>query len=129
MFQRNLPGQHLIGVHDGNGTFSTRPSASAPSKIFGSTRWFSSSRRLQNAVSGKLKMPSDGSCWHRAFIALGSNLGDRVGAIERACCEMERAGIRVKKTSSLFETAPMYVTDQEPFINGACEVGILLFYT
>jgi 7,8-dihydro-6-hydroxymethylpterin-pyrophosphokinase len=74
-------------------------------------------------------MPSDGSCWHRAFIALGSNLGDRVGAIERACCEMERAGIRVKKTSSLFETAPMYVTDQEPFINGACEVGILLFYT
>lgn len=60
---------------------------------------------------------------HRAFIALGSNMGDRIGMVERACLEMERAGIKVKRTSSLFETAPMYVLDQDPFINGVCEVG------
>nr|XP_001397843.2 folic acid synthesis protein [Aspergillus niger CBS 513.88] len=59
---------------------------------------------------------------HRAFIAFGSNVGDRIDMIEAACREMERANIRIKRTSSLFETAPMYVLDQDPFINGVCEV-------
>lgn len=59
---------------------------------------------------------------HRAFIALGSNVGDRVEMIEQACVEMDRLGIKVKRTSSLFETAPMYVLDQATFINGVCEV-------
>ncbi|PYH94604.1 folic acid synthesis protein [Aspergillus ellipticus CBS 707.79] len=59
---------------------------------------------------------------HRAFIAFGSNVGDRIDMIEAACRELERASIRVKRTSSLFETAPMYVLDQDPFINGVCEV-------
>ncbi|KAG6038879.1 hypothetical protein E4U19_007925 [Claviceps sp. Clav32 group G5] len=58
----------------------------------------------------------------KAYIALGSNLGDRVAEIERACNEMDRRGIRVKRTSSLWETEPMYVLDQERFLNGACEV-------
>lgn len=74
----------------------------------------------------------NGTRAHRAFIALGSNMGDRIGMIEKACLEMERANIKVKRTSSLFETAPMYVVDQDPFINGVCEVGTsipLLQYT
>ncbi|KAM5348161.1 hypothetical protein ACJ41O_007985 [Fusarium nematophilum] len=57
-----------------------------------------------------------------AYIALGSNMGDRVAEIEHACNEMDRRGIKVKRTSSLWETEPMYVTDQDRFINGACEV-------
>lgn len=57
-----------------------------------------------------------------AFIALGSNLGDRVGEIEKACREMNSRGIMVKKTSNLWETEPMYVLDQDRFVNGACEV-------
>lgn len=59
----------------------------------------------------------------RAFIALGSNLGDRVAMIEEACREMEARGIKIRRTSSLFETAPMYVVDQGTFLNGACEVS------
>jgi len=59
---------------------------------------------------------------HRAFIALGSNVGDRVEMIEKACRELDRAGIKVKRTSSLFETTPMYVLDQGTFLNGVCEV-------
>ncbi|PWY74550.1 folic acid synthesis protein [Aspergillus sclerotioniger CBS 115572] len=59
---------------------------------------------------------------HRAFIAFGSNVGDRIEMIEAACRELERASIRIRRTSSLFETAPMYVLDQDPFINGVCEV-------
>lgn len=58
-----------------------------------------------------------------AYIALGSNLGDRVAEIETACREMDRRGIKVRRTSSLWETEPMYVTAQDRFINGACEVG------
>ncbi|KAI0523672.1 Dihydropteroate synthase [Xylaria bambusicola] len=57
-----------------------------------------------------------------AYIALGSNLGDRVAMIEQACKEMDMRGIKVKRTSSLWETEPMYVLDQERFVNGACEV-------
>ncbi|KAF7538215.1 hypothetical protein G7Z17_g12681 [Cylindrodendrum hubeiense] len=57
-----------------------------------------------------------------AYIALGSNLGDRVAEIEHACNEMDRRGIKVKRTSSLWETEPMYVKDQDRFVNGACEV-------
>ena len=60
-----------------------------------------------------------------AYIALGSNLGDRVAMIEQACREMDSRGIRVKKTSSLWETEPMYVLDQDRFVNGACEVRCL----
>ncbi|KAJ5747619.1 uncharacterized protein N7511_009315, partial [Penicillium nucicola] len=63
---------------------------------------------------------------HRAFIALGSNVGDRVEMIEQACLEMDKVGIKVKRTSSLFETAPMYVLDQDTFINGVCEVETTL---
>lgn len=58
-----------------------------------------------------------------AYIALGSNLGDRIAEIERACREMDARGIKVKRTSSLWETEPMYFTEQDRFVNGACEVG------
>jgi 2-amino-4-hydroxy-6-hydroxymethyldihydropteridine diphosphokinase/dihydropteroate synthase len=60
---------------------------------------------------------------HRAFVALGSNLGDRVAMIEQACNEMNRTGkIRLLRTSSLWETKAMYVLDQDKFVNGVCEV-------
>lgn len=68
---------------------------------------------------------TDGTRSHRAFIALGSNVGDHIEMVEKACLEMERAGIKIRRTSSLFETAPMYVLDQDPFINGVCEVGLI----
>ena len=59
---------------------------------------------------------------HRAMISLGSNIGDRVSMIEQACEKMLACGIYVKATSLLYETAPMYVTDQDMFYNGVCEV-------
>lgn len=58
-----------------------------------------------------------------AYVALGSNMDDRVAMIEQACREMDRRGIRVRRTSSLWETQPMYVLDQGMFVNGVCEVG------
>jgi len=58
------------------------------------------------------------------FIALGSNVGDRLVNIEKACREMDaEPGIRIVRTSALYETAPMYVTDQDTFLNGVCEAS------
>ncbi|KAI9800821.1 MAG: hypothetical protein M1825_003604 [Sarcosagium campestre] len=59
---------------------------------------------------------------HRAFVALGSNLGNRIGLIEEACRRMDEAGIKITRTSSLWETDPMYVEHQDAFVNGACQV-------
>lgn len=57
-----------------------------------------------------------------AYIALGSNLGDRVANIERACQELDRDGLTVTRTSALYETEPMYYADQDRFVNGVCEI-------
>jgi len=61
----------------------------------------------------------------RAYVALGSNMGDRTTMIEQACQIMSRRDIKVLRTSSLYETEPKYVEDQRPFINGVCEAGAL----
>lgn len=58
----------------------------------------------------------------RAFIALGSNLGDRAQHMTRALASMgERCGI-VGRVSQLYVTAPQHVVDQPDFLNAACEL-------
>lgn len=59
---------------------------------------------------------------HRVLLALGSNLGNRVQMIESAVRNMGDRGLTVLRTSALYETEPMYLENQESFINGACEV-------
>jgi dihydroneopterin aldolase / 2-amino-4-hydroxy-6-hydroxymethyldihydropteridine diphosphokinase / dihydropteroate synthase len=82
---------------------------------------------------------SDAEPLHRVGIALGSNLGDRFANIERALrllehpmvlCNPETNAngralpiISVVDTSFMYETAPMYVTEQPNFINCACMVS------
>ena len=52
------------------------------------------------------------------LLALGSNLGDRAGHLAQAVAALE-ARLRVTAVSSLWRTAPMYVTDQPEFLNMA----------
>jgi dihydropteroate synthase/2-amino-4-hydroxy-6-hydroxymethyldihydropteridine diphosphokinase len=67
---------------------------------------------------------------HRAFIAVGSNLGDRHQNIERALSLLldptfdseNYVPSKLVRTSFLHNTAPMYVTDQPDFLNGAVEI-------
>lgn len=47
----------------------------------------------------------------RVFIALGSNLGDREKYLSDALESMQQKCAIIRK-SSIYETAPMYVTDQ-----------------
>ena len=58
------------------------------------------------------------------FVAFGSNVGDRIAMIESACKAMELRDLKITRTSSLYETAPMYVEDQPPFVNGVCQVRL-----
>lgn len=64
--------------------------------------------------------------WHRAFIATGSNLGDRGAYIQKgiealkACEECV-----VEKESELIVTKPYGVTDQPEFLNGMLQVRTL----
>ncbi|KAK5999754.1 hypothetical protein QM012_005160 [Aureobasidium pullulans] len=63
----------------------------------------------------------------KAYIALGSNVGHRLDMIEKACLALDQdPDIKVTRTSSLYETEPMYVQDQARFLNGACEIETTL---
>ena len=57
-----------------------------------------------------------------AVIALGSNQGDRVEIFREALRRLAAAGLTVTRHSSLYETAPAYVTDQPAFLNAAAVV-------
>ena len=66
---------------------------------------------------------------HRAYVALGSNVGDRVNHIQSACQRMKDRGIAVVRTSPLYETTPMYLEDQQNFVNGVCEVCTMAIHS
>lgn len=59
---------------------------------------------------------------HRAYVALGTNLGERQENLELALQLLETNGVKVLQVSSFIETEPYGVTDQPNFLNGACEV-------
>ena len=64
--------------------------------------------------------------WHRAFVALGSNLGDKQGYLNGAV-EALRADpcVRVKQVSSYRVTAPYGGVEQDDFLNAAMEIETL----
>ena len=60
--------------------------------------------------------------YHTAYIALGSNLGDKEANLRRALELLAERGVEVVRTSSFICTEPYGVTDQPQFLNGVCEV-------
>lgn len=61
-----------------------------------------------------------------AYIALGSNLGDRVANCRKAIGLMAGRGIEIVRVSSFYETEPWGVEDQPMFINAAAEARTAL---
>ncbi len=78
--------------------------------------------------------------WHTAYIALGSNMGDRKGYLDQAVKSLNAlpgypvkdsqgkaaAMGAVEKVSKYYETAPYGVTDQDDFLNACLQLRTLL---
>ena len=65
--------------------------------------------------------------WHTAYIALGSNMGDREKFLQDAVAALRKTeGCNVQSVSDWLETEPYGMTEQEPFLNGCLELRTLL---
>ena len=58
----------------------------------------------------------------RAYVALGSNLGNREENLRNALKHLQENGVEVINTSTFIETEPYGVTDQPGFVNAVCQV-------
>ena len=52
------------------------------------------------------------------LVALGSNVGDSLANLQEATALLSE-NLIVESASAVYETAPMYVEDQPPFLNAA----------
>lgn len=76
-----------------------------------------------NAVSVEIERK-----WHTAYIALGSNMGDKEGYISQAIERLEeQEDCEVVKRSDLIVTAPYGMTQQDEFLNGCLQLRTLLY--
>lgn len=65
--------------------------------------------------------------WHTAYIALGSNIGDKKGYLDMAVSRLEdRPDCRVEKISDYIVTAPYGGVKQDDFLNGCLKLRTLL---
>ena len=64
--------------------------------------------------------------WHRVFVALGSNMGDRQGYLNDAVRSLKADPyIRVKQVSTYYVTKPYGDVEQDDFLNGVIELEVL----
>lgn len=62
----------------------------------------------------------------RAILGLGSNVGDRLTNLQAAVNYLDLRAGRVLAISSVWETSPLYVTNQDPFYNAVIEIDTTL---
>lgn len=56
---------------------------------------------------------------HIVYLALGSNMGDRLAYMRKAVIHLKQTGINILKTSSVIETDPVGGPPQGKFLNAA----------
>jgi 2-amino-4-hydroxy-6-hydroxymethyldihydropteridine diphosphokinase len=59
----------------------------------------------------------------KAYVGLGSNLGDRAGNLVLAVRGMMEASLYVTRLSSVYETEAISEIEQPPFLNMVAEIG------
>ena len=64
--------------------------------------------------------------WHRAYVAIGSNLGDREATFRSALKSLESEDAHLKRISAFHDTKPVGFADQPVFLNGVFELETLL---
>jgi 2-amino-4-hydroxy-6-hydroxymethyldihydropteridine diphosphokinase len=57
-----------------------------------------------------------------AYLALGSNVGDREDHLDKARRELRAKGVEIKRATEVVETEPFGVTEQPRFLNQVLEV-------
>ncbi len=57
----------------------------------------------------------------KAYLSLGSNLGDRENNLTRAIEELEEREVKILRRSALYETEPVEIREQGWFLNCALE--------
>ncbi len=62
-------------------------------------------------------MPTD--IYTDIYIAIGTNLGDKLHNLQRAISVLKIHNISIQKVSKVYKTAPMYKINQPPFLNMA----------
>jgi len=77
---------------------------------------------MENFIYKKIGMDDD-TMYNKAYISLGSNIGDRESFLKEAIQLLqEKAEIRVTNLSSIYETDPVGLKDQPNFLNMVVEV-------
>ncbi len=65
--------------------------------------------------------------WHRAYLSIGSNMGDKEAYLENGIAFLKKnPRIQVDKISSFYETEPYGGVEQDIFLNGAVSLRTLL---
>ncbi|MCR1973397.1 2-amino-4-hydroxy-6-hydroxymethyldihydropteridine diphosphokinase [Clostridium sporogenes] len=59
---------------------------------------------------------------HTAYVAFGSNIGEKESYIKRALKKIEERGMKIIKVSPIYETEPYGVLDQDSFLNGVVKI-------
>lgn len=64
--------------------------------------------------------------WHKIYIALGSNMGDKLGYLEQAVAHLrEDTNFKEIRVSEYIETEPYGGVEQDAFLNGVLEAETL----
>lgn len=59
---------------------------------------------------------------HTAYVAFGSNIGEKKSYIKRALEKIEERKMKIIKVSPIYETEPYGVLDQDSFLNGVVKI-------
>ena len=98
-------------------TDSTKAANSSTQRV---RNFVATSKARARPVTDSFKPPAS---TNDVYVALGSNVGDRLEAIESACRDIDKDGdMHILETSPLYETEPMYVEDQDRFLNGVARI-------
>jgi 2-amino-4-hydroxy-6-hydroxymethyldihydropteridine diphosphokinase len=58
-----------------------------------------------------------------AYLGLGSNIGERISYIEKALAEIIKIeNTKITRSSSIYETEPWGISEQEDYLNSAVEI-------
>ena len=58
----------------------------------------------------------------RAYLSIGSNLGDRINYLKKALEKLKQNNIQIIKSSNIIETEPYGYKEQGKFLNMAVEI-------